>query len=215
MADLPNDTQHVAIVGKNGSGKTQAGAYWLSRRHFERMPWIIFNFKGDDLLNEIGAKEVDLGMPPSKPGLYTVRPFPGQYDAMERYFWRIWKQENVGVYIDEGYMLDKNSEAWQALLTQGRSKHIPIITLSQRPVNVNRFIFSESSFHQIFWLNDRRDRQTVQQYVPADLERRLPQYHSWWYDVNSDVVNTMRPVPDRDVILQNFQDRLKPHRKFL
>ena len=211
---MPQDTQRLAIVGKTGTGKTQAAAWHLSQRSFDLKPWIILDFKRDELLNEIGATEVDMINAPTKPGLYITHPLPDDKEAVENYFWNIWQKENIGVYIDEGYMIG-DSPAFRALLTQGRSKRIPIIVLSQRPSWISRFVFSESDYHQVFWLNDFRDRKTVSAFVPYDMENRLEDYHSVWYDVSQDRVAKMLPVPKKSAILQVFEDRLKPKKTFI
>jgi hypothetical protein len=72
----PTDTQHLSIVGKTGTGKTQAAAWHLSRRSFDVMPWIIINHKRDDLLTSIRAEEIDLDKVPRKAGLYSLHPLP-------------------------------------------------------------------------------------------------------------------------------------------
>jgi hypothetical protein len=104
----------------------------------------------------------------------------------------------------------RKSKAFDAILTQGRSKRIPVIVLSQRPVWLSRFVFSEASYFQVFWLNDFRDRQTVQSFIPADTENRLPDFNSLWYDVGRDRVSRMLPVPARTTILETFRERMRP-----
>ncbi len=210
----PTDSDRLTIVGKTGSGKTRAAAWHLSRRSFTSRPWIIFDFKGDDFLNAIdGVREVDITKkPPKKAGLYITHPLPSQKDEVDEFLWNVWRNERTGIYFDEGYMVNK-SEAVAAILTQGRSKQIPLIMLSQRPVWLNRFAFSEASHFQMFWLNDARDRKTVQAFMPYDLEKRLPDYHSVWYDVGRDKTCVMRPVPTDDALLEVFHERLKSRRR--
>ena len=215
---LPNDTQHLLELGRTGSGKTVAGLWHLSQRSFDVKPWIIFDTKGDENIEKIGkmdgVKHIRLNEQPSKTGLHIVKPLPNQTDDVDNFLWRIHQRNNVGLYFDEGYMIGK-SDALNALLTQGRSKHIPIIILSQRPTFLSRFCFSEASFYQVFQLVDRRDRITVQQFIPkdrADIETPLPPYHSLWYDVKQDRALQFSPVPPSEEILRSFRIRLQPRR---
>ena len=119
----------------------------------------------------------------------------------------IWEQENCGLFIDEGYMIAK-SKAFVALLTQGRSKNIPLLTLSQRPRLVTPFAFSEADYLMIFRLSKPEDRKTMQDYVDQDISKRLPPYHSYWYDVTRDALTVLRPVPDREWIKAAIQGKL-------
>jgi hypothetical protein len=217
---FPNDTQRHAIVGATGSGKTQAALYHLSGRSYDVQPWIIYDFKRDELIGEVLPQAQEIGVTskvPDKPGIYIVHPHPAQSQEVDNQLWQIWEQENTGVYIDEGYMIGNNSPAFRALLTQGRSKHIPIITLSQRPTWIDRFILSESEFHQIFRLQHKKDLQTVNEFIPHDLRDenndpiRLPDYHSWYYDVGANELIVCKPVPDVEKIRATFARRL-PHK---
>lgn len=213
--NLPNDQQRVFIVGATGSGKTQAALWQLSQRSFQSKPWVIFDFKYDDLINSIeGTQELSFDDPiPDRPGIYILHPLPDQQDEVETYMMRIWHHENIGVYIDEGYMIGPNNRGFRALLTQGRSKRIPMIVLSQRPVWMDRFVMSESEFFQVFRLQHRKDLAAVNEFIPQDIKRRLPEYHSYYYDVGANRLNVMRPVPDRAAILNTFDMKLRQMKK--
>jgi hypothetical protein len=197
-------------VGANGSGKTYAALWHLSRRSYDVMPWIIYDFKYDENINKIeGANHFTVDDPvPIQPGIHICHPHPSQLEEVERQLWEIWENENTGVYIDEGYMMGNNNKAFRALLTQGRSKHIPVIILSQRPVWMDRFVFSESMFFQIFRLQNVKDYKVVEGFVPADLSKRLPPYHSYYYDVGADKLSVLKPVPKIEEIISVFNSRL-------
>lgn len=211
---LPDSSQHLAIVGANGSGKTIAALWHLSLRDYLSRPWIVYNWKYDQGIDgiplhyDIGVDEI-----PKHPGVYVVHPLPSDSDAVESQMWEIWRRGGIGVYVDEGYMVGNNNPAFRALLTQGRSKGIPTITLSQRPVWMDKFVFSESTFFQIFRLQHRKDRKTVEEFIPADLSRRLPDFHSYYYDVGKDEVIVLAPVPSLDTIYSTFESRLRTLKK--
>lgn len=211
---LPTPQNRTAIVGKTGSGKTVAGLWHLSQQNFDDMPWVIFDWKRDGAIARLNAQEIKLnGKVPEKPGLYVVRPMPGDDELVEQFMWRLWERGNIGLYFDEGYMVPKASASFQAILTQGRSKHLPMITLSQRPVWMSRFVFSEADFYQIFWLNDARDRKTVAGFIPEIPDEKLPPFHSYYYDVGADELIVLKPVPTEEIIIQNINIRLQPKKK--
>jgi len=213
----PDDSQRIAIIGRTGSGKTQAAVYHLALRSYTSMPWVIFDWKGEDLIADIPfTQEIGLDETPKKKGLYIVRPLPSDSKAVTDFLWRIWERGRTGVYFDEGYMVGRTNPAYRAILTQGRSKKIPAIVLSQRPVYMDLFTFSEADFFQIFHLNRKRDRETVADYLPDNkIDKQLSMYFSYYYNVVRDKLSILKPVPDRDTILGIFERRLSPKRKFI
>lgn len=215
---LPNDSQRLTIYGMTGSGKTIAALWHLSQRSYTTRPWVIVNSKGDENIDAIPyTHELNLKDTPKKPGIYIIRPIPEVDDEkIDDFFWRVWERGKIGVYIDEGYMMPRKSSAFKALLTQGRSKSIPMITLSQRPVWMSRFVISEADFHQVFFLADTADRDVVQRFIPFDItEKRLPKYHSYYYDIGDDDFTGLRPVPKPTEILSTFERRLRRAPKFI
>jgi hypothetical protein len=209
---LPEDTHRHVIVGATGSGKTQAALWHLSHRSYHEMPWVIYNYKRDELIDGIPhTHPLGLDEVPAEPGVYVSHPLPDE--SVEEHMWGVWNKGNTGVYVDEGYMLGNNNPAFRALLTQGRSRKVPLIVLSQRPVWMDRFTFSEGDFYQVFRLQHAKDRRNVEQFVPANLEKRLPKYHSYYYDVGEDQVSVLKPVPDIHVIYETFRRRLERQRR--
>lgn len=205
---LPNDEQRHMICGRTGSGKTWLGVWSLSQRSYDVMPWLIFDFKGDALIRDLDADEIEPGKCPKKPGLYVTRPIPGLHDEeVEKTLWKARAQGSVGLYVDEGYMMG-DSPALRACLTQGRSLHVPMIILSQRPVWMSRFCFSEADFFSLFHLNDLRDRKTVVNFMrDVTPNYSLAEYHSFYYDVGRDDLKVFQPVPGRDRIIETFLQR--------
>jgi len=215
MPRLPKYDNRTAIVGSSGSGKTQFAVWLLSSRDFDVRPWYIFDFKGDELIAMIGAREISVySEPPTKPGLYVIRPIPEKDDdAVEQFIWKIWANENAGIYIDEGYMIGPRNPAYNACLTQGRSKHIEMITLSQRPLWLSRFVFSEANFFAVFNLTDEKDRKEVGRFLNGRSSLLLPRFNCLWYDVDKQETCQFAPVPHRNIIIKTFQDRLRKRAK--
>jgi DNA helicase HerA-like ATPase len=207
----------LAVIGRTGSGKTHAAIWHLSQRSFDEIPWIVFDYKGDDFIASIpGMVEIDYHKPPpTKPGLYVVRPIPDDVEAVEAFLWGIWENGNTGVYIDEGYMVGRYNKPFRAILTQGRSKNIPVIVLSQRPAWLDPFVWSEADFYQIFQLNQKSDRKRVREFVPdsLNLDADVRAYHSHYYDVGKNTYSLLLPMPERDKILEIYKSRMAKRRR--
>ena len=212
---LPSGSDRTSIVGRTGSGKTVAAVFQLSMQAIDQMPWVILDYKRDELINDIAvklnkARYITFADLPKKPGIYILNIMPGEAEAdkLTAWLWRVWEEGGIGVYIDEGYMIHPRNPALNALLTQGRSKGIPMIILSQRPVYMSRFVFSEASFFQVFDLTHDKDKEKVSEYIKGDTSKELPDYHSYWYDVAKKKLATFAPVPSGKTILETIDGKL-------
>ncbi len=213
----PGEQDRLALLGSSGSGKTTVGAWHLSGKDFNKQPWLILNTKDDPLINEIadieGVKTIDVDDTPGDRGLYIVNPEPSESDAVDALLRRVWLKQNVGVFVDEGYMLEIK-DAFNALLTQGRSRNIAMMVLSQRPAWISKFVFSEANFVQVMRLGHEGDRKNVAQFVPMDYKQRLPNYYSLWYNVTDNQLIPMGPVPQKDIIISRLKAKF-PKRQSL
>lgn len=210
---LPGPTHKTAIVGRTGSGKTIAALWHLSNADIDERPWIILDYKNDEHINAINRAElVSYESIPDLPGVYILKVLPGDEERVDQWFKQVWERENVGVVIDEGYMIDPRSQWFNACLTQGRSKRISMLILSQRPVWLSRFVFSEADFFQVFDLTHVKDMDKVREYVRDDerhqLDAPLADFHSFYYDVSRKQLETLGPVPDEAELLATIDERL-------
>jgi DNA helicase HerA-like ATPase len=223
---LPADDEHVAVVGRNGSGKTMLGAFLLAMQDLKHKTWLVLDYKGEEIFGALrNAKSIGFNDVPQEPGVYILSSRPDLVDQTERWLWRVWDHSHVGLLVDEAYMLPQFERgAYQAILTQGRSRRIPTITLTQRPVRITPFAFSEASHVAVFDLNAKADRKTVEDRTgegfmtwrpPEFPGERLPKFHSRWYAVKSDSRYVIRPVPEATEIIKRIDAQLPPKRRWL
>jgi hypothetical protein len=206
----PADSRTV-VIGATGTGKTTFGMWLLSHARIEKRPWVFVDFKQEQMLDRIGwppLKPLKLGQVPKKPGLYTVTPRTSDDEAVEDWLWKVWEKGNIGLFIDEASLIpDKN--AFRAIMRQGRSKVIPVISCTQRPVDIPREVFTEANFVSIFRLQDVRDYKTVEGFtglhnLSAPIEKRW----SRWYDAEHNQLLLLRPCPDQNTIIDRFIETL-------
>jgi hypothetical protein len=217
--NIPDDTQRIVIVGTTGSGKTHAGLWHLARRNYDEKPWIVYNWKRDPFINSIeGTFRLSVDAPaPERPGIYIVEPRPKRDDeAVETQMFDIWEKEDIGVFVDEGFLIAPSNDGFTDLLIQGRSKHIPMIICTQRPVWMDKYVFTESEFKQVFRLQSKDDMKKMEEYVPDimsiaklhPLAGRENRYWSYYYDAPEDKLNRMPPMPDAETIHSIFRAKL-------
>jgi hypothetical protein len=208
---LPRDDEHVAVLGRNGSGKTQFATWMLSERSWPTKPWIILNTKGERLFDDIPhAEKYDIeDRIPRQAGVYVARPIiADKHDQarLDDFYRRVWDRQKTGVFVDEGYV-STGLKWFRAILTQGRSRNCPMMVLAQRPVWIDRFVWSEASQFIAFHLNLMDDKDTAAKMIPNYGRVKLPPFHSLWHNVKTDETLGLTPCPDRDTILQQFRDR--------
>ena len=213
---LPGRTDRTAILGRTGSGKTTMAAFLVSHADIDKKPWVIIDYKGEQIFDDIEKADRDVitnikttDTAPRKPGLYRVEPIPGEDDRnITEFLWRIWERQNTGIYVDEGHLLP-NSDALKAVLVTGRSRKIPVIMISQRPVWVPREVFSESNHHVIFDLSREDDRKVAGSFVTPTGEAvpRMRDYHSLWNDVGRNRRFQMRPAPPAEQSIERIIER--------
>jgi len=209
MVALPGHDTRTVFIGSTGSGKTQGAVWLLSTCDYNNRPVFIVDPKGEKLFKELekkGAFEIpiDLDELPTEPGIYIIRPLPGEYDLLTEFFQRIYYLENCIVFIDEATMMNKNDVWFRALLTQGRGKEIQLIICTQRPSWVDNYVFTEATFFALYRLNSLDDQKKMRIYLGGLTMDTLPDYHWLWYIVNEQRHVTFTPVPDATRIIAGF-----------
>lgn len=208
---LPGPKDRVAVIGSTGSGKTVAALWHLSRANLNARPWIVFDFKDDDNIALIEkAQHVDLKFRPAADakGVYVVHPMRTDDEAVNEMMVDLLSRGNVGLYIDEPDM--NNATGFEDVLRKGRSHYVPVIALTQRPVDCNRYMLSEAGFYHVFDLADQRDWNVVKQFIPAEFPTSMKKYHSFYYDRDRKQLTRFAPVPTIDEIMVAIDSQLTP-----
>lgn len=200
-----------------------AGIWHLANYPLDKFPFVLIDFKNEEHFDKIdNIQEIGFDFTPGRKddGLFRLRCTPFDVEGtlreksrLDQFLIKIWEHEDCGLFVDEAYIIG-NSLALNLCYTQGRSKQIPMITCTQRPVACSRFAFSEASYLQCFDLNDQRDIDTVEEFVPVDWddEPELRKHQSYYYCVSDNTIVRLNPVPPVDELIEIFDAKLRPHR---
>lgn len=209
MFRLPGAEDRTVIIGPTGSGKTVGGAWILSQQHFDKRPWVALDFKDEELWDMVGEppmRRLKMGDMPGKRGLYRMHVRPDQEDELEEWFWRVWKRGNIGIFVDEVSLVPQK-KAFKAILRQGRSLRIPVIACTQRPVDCDREVFSESQYRLLYGIEDmHRDYPVIRGlFGQQDVREPLPEHCFYWYDARQKRCSRLRPVPPPATVAANIR----------
>ena len=192
LSDLiPQPGEKIAVLGQNGSGKT-TGIKRLLGAYFGRQQILILDLKVDPAWNRLGhivRKFEALGrLPFPRFPVLVFRPTgPDAHDLamLDRFFEWVYQRGNTVLVIDEVTQVvagpTNYGPGFNDLLTRGRIRSCTVFLGSQRPAFCPRICWSESTRFFIFYLVDKRDRQTIAGFSSERAGEEIPDRHGFLY----------------------------------
>lgn len=229
---FPGPADRVTINGMTGSGKTTFAMWLLAESaDFDKKPWVIVDYKHEDpiintALSEGIFEELKLDAKiPRTAGVFVVRPRAQDGpQPVVQWLWKVYEAGRCGLFLDEATMIPElrgegnSGGPFQSLLSQGRSKTVPVWTLAQRPAHVNRMVYSEANFYCAFKLGMPEDLIKIRKEgIPTYSDNyeqvwgdkvRLKEYTSRWFDRKLERSWILKPAPDAQTILNILGNRV-------
>lgn len=206
---LPNiePGKRCTIAGRTGSGKTTLAAWFLNR---SPQHWVVLNPKHTPAYRELPGAVTHRKFDPrgivsdARTHKFTVLNFSGQEaeaDYMDGVIgWLHGALHNVGLVCDELYTLHSvGGRAGSGLigwLTRGREYRQSFLGLTQRPVFVSKFVWSEADLIIEMELNLEEDREVIYRNTGNKYFMERITGHRWLcYDAVRNSTNLYGPVP--------------------
>lgn len=195
-------TDRLAIVGETGSGKSELARHLFERARCRRLfvdpkhTWRVKDVKPAYTVADIDWRA---------PVIHVRPPWFDRAFSDELYRAAFRRLRHAVVLTDESYGV--SSPSWHgagidAVQTQGRELELGHIALIQRPVNVARTLYTESTHIFVFRGIDDDDLQTLRRsFVWLSLEQlrdelfKLPKYGYLWIDRDRRIVLAADPLP--------------------
>ncbi len=194
--------QRVAFFGQTGSGKSFMARYLLkvARAHGWRIVivdpkrmWMGRGKTRQAFAEKGSASTVDHPclVETFRPECFVQLFQPIEWDeSCDSFFLAVMEAGNTIVYFDEvtqyatAFSIPR---VFNILLTQGRAVNVSVWCGTQRPRGVPENIKSQSELWFIFRIKARKDRETVEGYVPVDetpelVDRPVPLRWFWYYN---------------------------------
>lgn len=196
----------LTIAGRTGSGKSTLACWFLAR---SPGTWIILNPKHTAAYNKLpnsvvltsfDYSKLDKALQDYKFVIINPRPGESTPEMMDDFIAYIQESyTNVGICIDELYTLHNNGRAGPGLLgllTRGRELKQSYLGLTQRPVLVSKFCFSEADYVVGMTLLSDDDRKMMYKNTGQAAFMQQMNPRDWLYfDASEYQMRFFGPVP--------------------
>jgi len=187
------ETERVLIAGTTGSGKSELEKALLTNRHnvVVHDPKAEFELdKARYVTNPHNLGDLRVGDP--RPIIYQPEPHYNNYETNDMFFRWVYYRKNTTLAIDEltaAFRLGAPNTWLTACIVQGRSRHISMFALTQRPSKIPIEILSESTHRFMFemeWMDDVKRMSGLMKMDYKELLKGLPGPYDFWYRNRSD-----------------------------
>lgn len=205
---IPEHGERALIVGMTGSGKTGLELWLLVR--IPTSPVVIYDTKiepkFDKLPNSLVVETIPEMLEAYKDitkDYIIVRPpveMLGEPAQLDEYLWSQYlHMQNSVAALDEGTTFHSRTgipyKGLLSLMMRGRSKGITTIVCTQRPVGIARNILSEMSKAYIFHIQDKRNREVLDNVIPEFSKLPLPdKYQFYYWEIGMNTATLFRPI---------------------
>lgn len=181
-------SEHVAIVGATGSGKT-----YTARKYHANIPFVAaIDIKGTLKWPEVPKEELtivtrlrEIGMARTPKVIYRPNPAEMNEDYYDAFFEWCYKRKNTRVWVDEARAICPTPfhlPFWMmSILTRGRELNVGMTSITQRPKKIPLEIFSESTHFFVHHLNLKEDRERMVEVTERPEVLKSPVGHDFWY----------------------------------
>jgi len=196
----------LTVVGRTGSGKSTLACWFLAR---SPGTWVIINPKHTAAYNKLpdsvtlksfDLRKLDKTLTEYKFVILNPRPDEATPDAMDDFI--AYLQEsytNIGICIDELYTLHRNGIAGPGLLgllTRGRELKQSYLGLTQRPVLVSKFCFTEADYVVGMTLLTDDDRKMVYKNTGRiEFMNQMPPHEWLFFEAATLNMRWFGPIP--------------------
>ena len=204
---VPRPGEKVCLVGQTGSGKSYA-ARRLAGAYYGRRQIIVADLKHDPMWNGLDAQIIRKAsqLPRARFPRVPVVVWRPDGDAahdmhlMDSLFAWVYRRGNTVLVVDEVSAMVGGPTSYGPgfgdLVTRGRVRECTCIMGTQRPVMVPRIVFSESVKFGVFYLVDKRDRDTVAAFSAAEVAAPVGDRHGlWWVDTRQRSATYLPSLP--------------------
>jgi hypothetical protein len=208
--NFPNDSQHVALAGMNGSGKTWGAMDMLSFMDLREHAAFIIDHKGEPDFKKLPAEKFNpasLLLP--RRGLHIIKPKlnGSNRQELEEFLERVFKHGRMRVYVDEGHLMGFSNMV-RNILVAGRARKATIMWTSKKANWIDPFVWSQSKFYRVFTLQTAKDVKAVQENWPVKFQ--MPeQFHSWYYDGTTNKAHYLLPADKLGASIERLDAQLR------